>query len=161
MRGVITLAVGVLACGCSSSKSSGSTGPDGGDAGPSCGPDELVLEGPTAETPHGYYTLSDVSLTNDAFSAVLPGGGEIQLSWSGDATSGPVSVFGQIAVATGPTTMSSWCLASPSTLQIRGTIGTLDLRVLASDGACDAVNDAGSDYESIVACFDTSSDGDG
>jgi hypothetical protein len=155
----VSILVGLLVCACSSG-GTGGAGDSGAnfDSGVTCGPGQLALMGPGPDTPHGYYGLANVALTSGAFSAMLPGGGSIELSWTGDATTDTVSVIGQLSIATGPTTMSPWCLASPSSLRIRGSVGTLDLRAIPEvEGVCDATNDAGSDYESIVGCFDVAS----
>jgi hypothetical protein len=155
----ISILAGLLVCACSSGGSGGAgdSGP-GFDAGVTCGPGQLVLMGPAPDTPHGYYALANISLTSGSFNAMLPGGGSIELSWNGDATMNTVSVIGQLSIATGPTSMSPWCLASPSTLRIQGSVGTLDLRALPeAGGVCEATNDAGSDYEAIVGCFDIAS----
>ncbi len=148
---------------CSSSSGAGAGAADAGDAGISCMPGTLVMGGPLAQTPHGVYAMSNAALTGSGFSATLPAGGSVQLEWTGDATSGPVSVDGTIVVPMEGTTQS-WCVSKASTVRVSGGVGTLQLRiatggdvVVEPDGSCVDVADGGLQLpvttDGAAACF--------
>lgn len=134
--------------GCSSSSGGGSAAAGAGDAGVTCLPGTLAIGGPLSRTPHGVYELSDVALTANGFSASLPAGGSVLLTWTGDATSGPVSVDGTLLLPVEGATQS-WCVSGSSTVRVNGNSGTLQLRiatgsdvVVEPDGSCVQVDDA-------------------
>ncbi len=161
MRGLLLAAIAVAAC--SSGSNGGSAKADAGDAGVTCLPGTLALGGPLAQTPHGTYALSNTALTASGFSASLPAGGSVLLEWTGDPTSGPVSVDGTIVVPMEGTTQS-WCVSKSSTVRVSGSRGALELRiatgsdvVVEPDGSCVEISDSGVQFpvepESATGCF--------
>jgi len=147
--------------GCSSGSSGGSGAADAGEAGVTCGAGTMALGGPIDQTPHGTYLLGNTSLTSTGFSATLPAGGSVLLEWSGDATSGPVSVDGTLVIPVEGATVS-WCVSSASTVRVSGTHGTLQLQlatgaVVEPDGTCKQIEDGGSQLpvstEAAAGCF--------
>jgi len=165
MRGLLLAAAGCWCCcaiaGCSSSKSGGSGAASAGDAGVTCLAGTMALGGPLARTPHGTYALGNTSLTSTGFSATLPAGGSVLLEWSGDATSGPVSVDGTIVIPVEGATQS-WCVSSASTVSVSGLRGTLQLQlatgaVVEPDGTCKQEEDGGAQLpvstEAAAGCF--------
>jgi len=165
MRGILLAAAGCSCCcaiaGCSSSGSGGSGAANAGDAGVTCLAGTMAFGGPIAQTPHGTYALSNTSLTSTGFSATLPAGGNVLLAWSGDATSGPVSVDGTIVIPVEGATQS-WCVSSASTVSVSGMHGTLQLQlatdaVIEPDRTCKQAADGGSPLpvstEAAAGCF--------
>ena len=129
--------ISVVACSVSST---GGSPAGGGDAAgiPACQPGMLVLDGASAQVPHGAYAMSNVVITGTDFSATLPAGGSLELSWSGDATAGPVTVTGKMVIpADDERSPSGWCIYAPSTLQVSGKTGALELSMEPPTGnAC-------------------------
>jgi hypothetical protein len=163
MRGVLLAAACCCCCsiaGCGSG-SGGSGAADAGDAGVTCLAGTMALGGPLAQTPHGTYALGNTSLTSTGFSATLPAGGSVLLEWSGDATSGPVSVDGTLVIPVEGATQS-WCVSSASTVRVSGMLGTLQLQlatgaVVEPDGTCKQIEDGGAQLpvstEAAAGCF--------
>jgi hypothetical protein len=148
---------------CSSSTGGASGAVDAGDAGVTCPPGTMALGGSLTQTPHGVYALSNTSLTSSGLSATLPAGGSVLLQWSGDATSGPVSVDGTLVIPLEGMTQS-WCVSRASTVRVSGTRGTLQLQlatgndvVVEPDGTCKQVEDGGAQRpvstEAATGCF--------
>jgi hypothetical protein len=157
--GTAVAVVAILSSACSTS-SSGAAQPDGGaDAGPglTCTPATLVLAGPSTKTPHGSYAMSNVLLNASSFSATLPAGGSVALSWIGDATQAAVAVGGEIVIPPDDEgTPSTWCVDGGSTVKVSGSSGTLNLLIaLQGAGGCGSA-DAGSAL-TASGCFDGSS----
>lgn len=126
-------------------------------------PGTMALGGPLTQTPHGVYELSNAQLTSSGFSAMLPAGGSVQLSWSGDPASGPVAVDGTLFLPAEGTTQS-WCVSNASTVSVSGGRGTLQLHLatgpdvmIQPDGSCEEMDDAGVAVpvttEVATACF--------
>ena len=156
MRGLGLLGVALVAC---SAGSGGGAGVDGGEAGAvaQCVSGALVLDGPSPGVPHGTYATSNVQAGPNVFAATLPAGGSIELDWSGDATSGPVTVTGSVTVATDDASLEEWCIYAPSTVRIAGGVGRVELTVQpAVGGQCDGLS-PGSSGQQAVACFDPAS----
>ena len=148
---------------CSGGGSAGSGAADAGDAGVTCKPGTLTLGGALEHTPHGIYALSNGTLTSSGFSASLPAGGSVQLEWTGDATSGPVSVDGTIVLPV-PGTTQTWCVSGASRVRVSGKDGTLQLQLATAgdvlvepDGTCMQIDDAGLQLplatEAATGCF--------
>jgi hypothetical protein len=167
MRGILLAAAGVVVACSGGSRSGSASTADAGDAGVTCLPGTLALGGPLAQTPHGTYALSSAALTSSGFSASLPAGGSVSLEWSGDATSGPVSVDGTLVIPVEDATQT-WCVSGASTVQVSGGRGILQLQlatggdvVVEPNGACAQVDDAGMQIpvttETATACFATAS----
>lgn len=165
MRGFGLRAPGLVSVvvACSSSSGGGVGAADAGDAGAACMPGAFVMGGPLAQTPHGVYAMSNTALTASGFSATLPAGGSVQLAWTGDATSGPVSVDGTIILPMEGTTQS-WCVSNASTVRVSGNLGMLQLRiatggdvVVEPDGSCVDMADGGLQLpvgtDGAAACF--------
>ncbi len=120
--------------------------------GAECVAASLVLSGPAAQAPHGTYGLSNVVTSTSSFSATLPAGGSLAISWSGDATAGPVVVTGRMLIPPddgGPA--AAWCIYAPSTLTLQGHAGRLDLRVLPEMVDCALSTSTTTDV--VSACF--------
>ena len=152
MRGLGLLGVALVACGGSSS---GGAGADGGADGAvaQCLSGMLVLGGSSPAVPHGTYAMSNVQGGASAFSATLPAGGDIELSWSGDPTSGPVTVTGTLTLPTEGAGLTQWCIYPPSSLQMTARSGHLQLTMQPSLGnVCSGLSGATGD--AAVACFD-------
>jgi hypothetical protein len=146
------LGVALVAC---SGSSSGGAGVDGGGDGAvaQCLSGMLVLGGSSPAVPHGTYALSNVQGGTSAFSATLPAGGDIELAWSGDPTSGPVAVTGTLNLPTEGAGLTQWCIYPPSSLQTTGRAGHLQLTMQPSLGSvCSGLSGATGD--AAIACFE-------
>ena len=148
--------VSMAVAGCSSSSGSGGAS-GGGDAAAAatCQAGMLVIDGTSAGSPHGAYALSNAQTAGTDFSATLPAGGSVALSWSGDATAGPVAVTGKLFIPAddeGPP--ATWCIYAPSTLRISGADGILDMNMLpAANDICEGAGSATA--VTAAACFDS------
>jgi hypothetical protein len=156
MRLLALSTIALAACGASSSGGSPAGSRDA-QAMPTCQHGMLVLDGASTSVPHGAYAMTNVVITSTDFSATLPAGGSIELSWTGDATAGPVTVMGKMYLASedaGPP--AGWCIYAPSTLQVSGGSGALELSMEPPTvNACDGPG--GMVAQAATGCIDFAS----
>jgi hypothetical protein len=159
MRVLALSTIALVACSACSASSSGGSPAASSDAEavPTCLHGMLVLDGASNSVPHGAYAMTNVVITSSDFSATLPAGGSLELSWTGDATAGPVTVTGKMYLPSedeGPP--SGWCVYAPSTLQVSGNSGALELSMEPPTvNACDGP--AGMVALAATGCIDFAS----